>query len=269
MMEWITLTTFLLVGFVIGSFLNVVIHRGPVIWGLIDESHSQYGTLARPGSYCPFCQHSLSVKNLIPVISYFLQGGRCTSCQAPISRRYPTVEILGGIAALVTYFTFGLSFLAFAFCLFYFVLITAATIDLETGYLPDMLTLPLLALGICLNTVDLVAPFPASIIGGIMGYGVFRAIGELFKIVRKKEGLGQGDAKLLGAIGAWGGWEVLAPTVFIAAMISLIGVGIWKLAKKPVDANTEIPLGPALALAGAIFVTIFSTGLPASFGLSG
>ena len=247
-------------GLIIGSFLNVVIHRGPVMWGLAERSSQRHGTLLAPRSYCPSCGASLNSANLIPVISYIAQRGKCAACGARISARYPLVELAGGMAALVAYALHGLSVEAVLLTVFFWTLIPLAAIDLELGYLPDMLTLPMIALGIGFNATGKFVPLIESLIGAAVGYAAFRLIAETFKQLRDKEGLGQGDAKLLSAIGAWGGWMALAPTVFLAALGTLITIGFSAFFRGKIERDSEIAFGPALAVAGAIVVAAASKG---------
>lgn len=243
------------VGLLIGSFLNVVIHRGPALWRLVDVAEPR-GGLAHPRSYCPSCRKTLSPFELIPVFSFLISGGRCRSCRARISWRYPAIELAGAGAALASVFLFGVTVSAGLFALFAWTAIALAAIDLETGYLPDALTLPLIAIGIGANITGRFSPTIDALIGAVVGCGVFYIVSVTFKRVRNVEGLGLGDAKLLAAIGAWGGWIVLAPTVFLAALATLIGAALARVFGIGVERNTELPFGPALALAGLVCVAV-------------
>jgi len=256
-----------LVGLIIGSFLNVVIHRGPALWRLtdIDEDARPSGNLATPRSYCPSCHTQIPVSGLIPIASYFMLGGKCGSCQAPISARYPIVEMLGALAALAAVLAFGLTWAALFAAVFFWTLIALGAIDWETGFLPDMLTLPLIALGLIVNAVGMITHISDAMIGAAAGYGAFRLIAYVFEKLRGIEGLGQGDAKLLCAIGAWLGWQALATTVFAAAMLGLIGVFIAMLAGKAIAKDSPLPFGPALAVAGAAMLIIKTTKLAPGF----
>ena len=246
-----------IVGIFIGSFLNVVIYRGPSLWALIDDDR---GNLARPRSYCPECGKQLSPIELIPIISYFLQKGACRACGATIPRRYPIVEFLGAGIALLCAWRFGMSVEAVLGMLFGWTLIVLAFIDSETGFLPDALTLPLAVGGIAFNTVDLIVPWPYAILGCALGYYVFWGISKLYVMVRGHEGLGLGDAKLLSAIGAWVGWMYLPLVVFVGALTTLA----FTIAKaggiKNVSTTTATPFGPGLTLGGfiALIMTTYS-----------
>lgn len=230
------------------------------MWGLADTGLNQRGNLATPGSYCPHCGSALKIRHLVPLLSYLFQRGRCANCNEPISVRYPLVELTGAATALIAIISHGLTIEAALLAVFLWTLIPLAVIDLETGYLPDMLTLPLIALGIGFNITGKFVPFKDALIGAAIGYLAFRLIGEAFIRLRNKEGLGQGDAKLLSAIGAWAGWMVLAPTVFLAALSTLLIIGLLMVCGRTIGPDTEIPFGPALALGGAVLVILTSNG---------
>ena len=252
-MDWILITTTTIAGLLIGSFLNVVVYRGPAMWGLVDDSAR--GTLAFPRSYCPACKRQLSIGELIPLLSYILSSGRCRSCSAPIKLRYPIIELLGALAVLLAIYFFGFTVTAFSAAMLCWFLIALAAIDLETGFLPDMLTLPLIFLGLAANGVDLFVPLKSALIGAAAGYGSFRLIGELFLRLRGKEGLGQGDAKLLAALGAWLGWQAL-PIIVLAGSVSTLLVIVLSNAVESESKDQEIPFGPGLCFGGAIALII-------------
>ena len=249
-----------ILGLIIGSFLNVVTHRGPAVWKLVDDENRQ-GNFAFPRSYCPTCNTPLKRIHLVPLFSFLALRGQCAACGSKISLRYPIVEALGGIAALTAFLLFGLTATALFAAVFMWFLIALAAIDFETGYLPDALTLPLLVIGLAANSVGFFATISAALIGAVAGYLSFRLIGAAFHLLRGAEGLGQGDAKLLAAIGAWLGWMALAPTVFIATMIALLGALMMRFGGQSIRADTEIRFGPALALA-AVSVLLVAVGAP-------
>lgn len=266
-MYWALLATGAAFGLLAGSFLNVVIHRGPAMWKLVDDD-SRRGDLTRPRSYCPSCGKQLKAYNLIPVFSYLAQRGKCTACASPISVRYPLVESLAALAGAIAVLIAGAPAAIVAMALFFWMLIALAVIDLETGYLPDALTLPLIVLGLAANGAGLFAPFLDALIGAVAGFAAFWLIGALFKRLRGIDGLGLGDAKLLAAFGAWLGWQALAPVVFVGAAAALIGVGAAKLAGKPISRETQLPFGPALAAAGAFVMVAVKLGwLPLAIGV--
>jgi len=240
----------LVLGLLIGSFLNVVIHRGPRLWGLVDGDPR--GGLAAPGSYCPACKKPISWTGLVPVVSFLVQRGRCRQCGAPIALRYPIAEALGGVVAVVSVALFGAGWAALAAAVFGWALIALAFIDLETGYLPDAITLPLTAAGIFVNAFMMFIGIGDALIGAAAGYLSFRGIGLAFEKLRGKDGLGQGDAKLLAAIGAWGGWMILPTTVLIGAVATLSYILAAKAFGKKQTMDDPIPFGPGLCLAGFI-----------------
>ncbi len=242
------------IGILIGSFLNVVIHRGPRLWGLIDSEPR--GGLSTPRSYCPACKTPIHWTGLIPIVSFIAQKGRCRSCGARIARRYPVVEALGGAIALASVAAFGAAWAALGAAVFGWALLALAFIDLETGYLPDAITLPLIGCGILVSAVDLVVPFSDSLIGAAAGYIAFRAIGLAYLSMRGREGLGQGDAKLLAAIGAWGGWMILPAVVLTGAVATLGAILVSKLFGRSASMNDPIPFGPGLCAGGVAVVLL-------------
>lgn len=244
MAESVLFATVFFAALTVGSFLNVVIHRGPTLWRLVDGP--QRGDLIAPRSYCPSCKAPLKAANLIPLFSYLMQRGKCANCGARISIRYPIVEAMAGASALAGVAVFGWTPAALAAALFAFSLIALAFIDLETGYLPDALTLPLIGAGLAANAAGLFAPFQSALIGAVAGFVTFWAISEIYARVRKREGLGLGDAKLLAAIGAWTGWLMLPVVIFLAALGTLACIA----AKRGVRPDEAIPFGPGLCAAG-------------------
>lgn len=249
MAESVLLAMIFLAGLTAGSFINVVIYRGPVMWKLVDAPAR--GDLARPRSYCPACRVPLRVGNLIPVFSYVFQGGRCSSCGARISVRYPIVEALGGAGALLSFAMFGWTAAALLAAIAALMLIALAFIDLETGYLPDALTIPLLGLGLCANAFGIFASLTDALIGAAAGFLVFWAVSAIYRRLRKREGLGLGDAKLLAAIGAWTGWHYLPVIVFAAAIATLV----FAFARRGAKSDDAAPFGPGLCAAG--FAALF------------
>ncbi|MEE9328976.1 MAG: prepilin peptidase [Parvularculaceae bacterium] len=239
----------------IGSFLNVLILRGPHAWGLVAQGKTP--DFLAPRSRCPACQNKLGVKDLIPVLSYVLLKGKCRHCRAAISRQYPLIEALTGIAGLVALWAFGLTWAALAAFTFLAFLIALGEIDRQTGFLPDWLTLPLLGLGLGVNATALFIPFGAALIGAAVGFFSFWAIGLFYRKFRHIDALGLGDAKLLAAIGAWVGWATLPIVVLIAAGAGLAAVAIAALRGAKITGQTAIHFGPFLALSGAIGLLVF------------
>lgn len=247
------------IGLVVGSFLNVLIYRGPSIWQLVDGESR--GSLWGPRSQCPHCKKQIKSWHNIPFFSYIFLKGQCAMCKTGISLRYPIVELLGGVAAIVSVALFGWTVLALAAAIFMWTLIALGFIDYETGYLPNALTFPLIAMGLGINSISGFIPWQEALIGALIGYGSFWLIAFYYERIRGREGLGLGDAKLLAGLGAWSGWTALAPIVLISSLTALILVGVTSLSGKSVKADTLIRFGPALAAAGIIvFVAQHWTG---------
>ncbi|MEM1193756.1 MAG: prepilin peptidase [Pseudomonadota bacterium] len=238
----------LVLGLVFGSFLNVVIHRGPLWWGLIDQEAVPHIRGAR--SKCPACGAQIRSWDNIPIISFLLLRGRCRDCGAAISPLYPVIEMLGALVAVTGLALFGVAPAAISFAIYGLFLIALGAIDARTGYLPDALTLPLIAIGLGVNIFP--AGFVSSIdalIGAMAGGGVFLAVALGYRAMRGHDGLGLGDAKLLAAIGAWFGWTILAPVVLVASVSALLAVLVGSQGKT-LSATQIIRFGPALAFAG-------------------
>lgn len=262
-----TLIFFLfLIGCVVGSFLNVVIYRLPKMmeaeWRqqcteLLDtgdkataENSIQFN-LAFPSSHCPVCNHSIRAWENIPVISYLFLRGKCSACKAPISLRYPIIELVTGILSAVVIYFFGLSYLGLAALVFTWCLIALTMIDVDTQLLPDDITLPLLWLGLIVNSFGLVVPLQDAVWGAIAGYLSLWSVYWLFKLVTGKEGMGYGDFKLLGALGAWMGWQMLPQVILLSSFVGA-ALGIAMIVLRGRDKNIPIPFGPYLAIAGWI-----------------
>ncbi|MEO1137449.1 MAG: prepilin peptidase [Pseudomonadota bacterium] len=260
MTGWVFFVTAGMTGAVLGSFVNVVIYRGPVMWRLVDAPPR--GNLAFPRSNCPNCKAPIRAVHLIPLLSYAMLRGKCAACQAPIPLRYPVVELLGAMAALSSAMVFGATMAGVLSLLFLLTLLALAFIDAETGYLPDMLTLPLIFLGLGANAFAVFTPIVAAAVGAAIGYAAFRLIDIAFLHLRGVEGLGQGDAKLLAAIGAWLGWTALPVVVFLAALLALLGVLAQSISGVRIARDTAIAFGPALAAAGAVALIARGLALP-------
>jgi leader peptidase (prepilin peptidase)/N-methyltransferase len=252
-----------LLGLIVGSFLNVVILRLParLLHGWREQSRelleldpAESNAPAPPGivrepSHCPHCKHPLGALENIPLISWVVLRGRCKHCGASISIQYPLVELLSAICSAVVVWKFGPTWQSAAALIFTWTLIALAGIDLHTQLLPDQMTLPLLWLGLILALFSMfVEPKPA-IVGAVLGYLSLWSIYWLFKLSTGKEGMGYGDFKLLGALGAWMGPGALLPIVLISSLIGAV-VGGTYLAIRGRDRATPIPFGPFLAAAG-------------------
>jgi leader peptidase (prepilin peptidase)/N-methyltransferase len=259
---WLLITAAVLFGLVVGSFLNVVIHRLPRMLeqGWRAECAELSGSplpagetynLVLPRSRCPHCGHPIRAVENIPVLSYVALRGRCAACKAPISLRYPAVEALAGALAGYIAWRFGASAAAAGAMLFAWTMIALAFIDLDTFYLPDNLTLPLLWTGLAFNVGATFTDLTSAVIGAAGGYLVLWAVFWAYKLATGKEGMGYGDFKLLAAIGAWLGWKMLPLVILLSSLVgAVIGIGLIVLARR--GRNVPIPFGPYLALAGLI-----------------
>lgn len=247
------------IGVIIGSFLNVVIHRLPKMMELAwqkelaqdDTKNLPRYNLLTPRSACPHCNHSIGLLENIPIISYALQKGTCRHCKNPISARYLAVELLSGLIVAFIAWQFGWSTHTVASSILALSLLTLTCIDLETQLLPDNITLPLVWLGLLFNLNQEFTTIESAVLGAVFGYLILWAIYWLFKIITNKEGMGYGDFKMLAAIGAWLGWAVLPLVILISSLTASI-VGITLILLKKQDRATAIPFGPYLALAGII-----------------
>ena len=262
------ISTCVLLGLIVGSFLNVVIYRLPIMlerqWReqaaeTLSAPQGPPGepfNLVVPRSTCPGCRAPISALHNIPVLSWVLLGGRCASCRAPISARYPLVEALTGILSACIAWKFGFGWPALAALLLTWFLVALTFIDIDHQLLPDSLTLPLLWCGLAasLGSVpDSGGPIPvdprSSLIGAMAGYVSLWSVYHLFRLLTGKEGMGYGDFKLFAALGAWLGWQMLLPTILIAAMAGAV-VGLAMITLRGQKRSTPIPFGPFLAAAG-------------------
>lgn len=252
-----TLMLAAILGLLVGSFLNVVIHRLPkqlaYDWALqCDQTPSEPRMgLAWPGSQCPACGHRLRWFENIPLLSFVLQRGRCRACSARISGRYPIVELAASGLAVVAIMAFGVTLFALWVMVFLWTLLALAVIDMETMLLPDHLTLGLLWVGLWVALTEGRTPLDAAVMGAMAGYVSLAAVAWGYARLTGREGMGLGDAKLLAALGAWLGWMVLPFLVLLASMMALLvgGVVMWM---GRADRHTALPFGHFLALAGVV-----------------
>ncbi|MEX1033019.1 MAG: A24 family peptidase [Cellvibrionaceae bacterium] len=262
----ITLLVFiaLILGLLVGSFLNVVILRLPKMltggWKadcceLLEientgVSASPYN-LVVPGSHCPQCNHQIRAWENIPLLSYLFLRGRCSNCKTRISVRYPAVELVTGLLSAYVVFHFGLTEQGLFALFLLWALIALTVIDIDTQLLPDNITLPLLWLGLLLNSVGLFTSLTDAVYGAVAGYLALWSVYWVFKLLTGKEGMGYGDFKLLAALGAWMGWQLLPLVILLSSFVgAVIGIaGILILGR---DKNIPIPFGPYLAIAGLI-----------------
>ena len=251
-----------LFGLMIGSFLNVVIHRLPIMmerdWAaqcaeLRGEAMpaGEPLSLARPRSRCPKCGHQITVMENIPIISWLLLRGRCKGCAAPISFRYPLIEALTGLLFAFAAWHFGFTMAGLGALVFFGALIALTGIDFDTQLLPDDITLPLLWLGMALNAFGVYTDLKSAVIGAMAGYLSLWAVYWSFKLITGKEGMGYGDFKLLAALGAWLGWQMLPLTILLSSLVgAVVGIALMIFARH--GRNVPIPFGPYLAAAGVI-----------------
>jgi len=249
-------------GLLIGSFLNVVIHRVPKMMQRESDNcvayesgkplpHTDRYSLVAPRSACPHCGHQISALENIPVISYLALRGKCAECKAPISARYPIVELLTGTLSAFLIWHFGSGLPGIATLVFAYLLIAMTFIDADTQLLPDDLTFPLLWCGLLVNLNGAFVPLNEAVIGAAAGYLCLWSIYWLFKLATGKEGMGYGDFKLLAALGAWLGWKMLPVIVLLSSVVgAVVGIALIVLAKRGRD--IPIPFGPYLAVAGMI-----------------
>ncbi|MDH4165934.1 MAG: A24 family peptidase [Gammaproteobacteria bacterium] len=279
---WLLAACVFLVSLLVGSFLNVVIHRVPIMlereWqaharemlaeparaddaGAVsdrtDRSRERYNLLV-PRSRCPQCNARITALQNIPVFSWLLLGGKCASCGGSISVRYPVVEFVTAVLSTAVAMHFGPHWQTLAALLFTWALISLTVIDLDHTLLPDIITIPLLWLGLLLSLcwhAGLRAPAPtdpsSAILGAVSGYLILWTVYWVFKLATGKEGMGYGDFKLLGALGAWMGWQMLPLILLFSAFAGAV-IGIALILLRGRDRNVPIPFGPYLAAAGWI-----------------
>ncbi|WP_421153971.1 prepilin peptidase [Aeromonas dhakensis] len=263
-LPWLYFSLVFLFSLMIGSFLNVVIHRLPIM--LEREWQAEYLSyfnpetqlqqeerynLMVPRSACPHCGHAITAMENIPLLSWLWLKGRCRECQAPISARYPLVELLTALLSLVVAATFPPGWGLLAALLLTWVLVALTFIDLDKMLLPDQLTLPLLWGGLLFNLAGGFVPLADAVIGAMAGYLVLWSLYWAFKLLTGKEGMGYGDFKLLAALGAWLGWQALPIVLLLSSLVGAI-IGISLILLRNHHQNKPIPFGPYLAIAGWI-----------------
>lgn len=258
------ITTTFVLGLLIGSFLNVVILRVPVmlerLWRVHAQEQLQTDTalkteapfdLVRPASRCPQCGHAIRAWENIPVLSFLWLRGKCSACRTPISWRYPLIELVTGLLSAFIAWRLGYGFAAAAALLFTWTLIALTFIDYDTQLLPDDITLPLLWAGLLVNLSGTFAPLSSAVIGAVAGYGSLWLVYHAFKLITGKEGMGFGDFKLFAALGAWLGWQQLPLIIMLASFVGAL-MGIVFIVCFGRDRQLPIPFGPFLCAAGWI-----------------
>jgi len=258
----LAVATALVLGLMIGSFLNVVIYRLPKMMEMEWEAQAaelrgedppaaERFDLLFPRSRCPSCGHQLGVLENVPLLSWLLQRGRCKACGAKIAARYPLVELATGLLSALAIWRFGATWAGLGAVLLGFVLIALTFIDLDTQLLPDSMTMPLLWLGLLFNLWGTYVPLQEAVIGAMAGYLSLWSVYWLFRIVTGKEGMGFGDFKLLAALGAWFGWTALPAIILLASVVgSAVGIALILFARH--KREVPIPFGPYLAGAGLL-----------------
>ncbi len=253
-----------LLGLAVGSFLNVVAHRLPIMlerdWKgqcreLLQLPTEQEPTapfdLSRPRSRCPNCNHKITALENIPVLSYLFLRGRCSECNCAISIRYPVVELLTALLSVVVAWHFGPTWQAATALLLTWVLIALSLIDIDHQLLPDNIVLPTIWVGLLLSLFTVFTDPESAILGAVGGYLSLWSIFKLFKLVTGKEGMGYGDFKLLALFGAWQGWQFLLQIVLLSSLVGAL-FGIAMILFRGRDRTLPIPFGPYLAAAGWI-----------------
>ena len=253
-------------GLVVGSFLNVVIYRLPVMlerdWRTQcaeflntpnNAAPTEKFNLATPRSKCPKCNHYIRAYENIPVLSYLLLRGRCSSCHANISPRYPIIELATGLLSAAVAWRFGYSIAGAWALLLTYALITLTMIDFDHQLLPDNITLPFVWLGLLLSVFNIFTGMQASILGAVAGYLILWTVYQVFKWATGKEGMGYGDFKLLALLGAWMGWQALPAIILLSSLVgAVVGITLIVVARR--DRHIPIPFGPYLAAAGWIYL---------------
>jgi len=251
-----------LFGLLIGSFLNVVIHRLPkmmqresdnycAVEAGKPEIHIERYNLMVPRSACPHCHHQITALENIPVVSYLVLRGKCSHCKAPISPRYPAIELLTGALSALVVWKLGTGWQGLGGLFFLYFLVALSFIDADTQLLPDDLTYPLIWAGLLININGTYVSLHDSVVGAAAGYLALWTIYWVYKLVRGREGMGYGDFKLLAALGAWMGWATLPAIVLMASLVGAV-VGIALMVANRRGFDYQIPFGPYLAAAGLI-----------------
>ena len=260
---WSAVSITLIFSLTVGSFLNVVIHRLPVMmereWeeqiaeinGNTETTPTGKFNLCIPSSTCPHCQHKICWYENIPVLSYLFLKGVCSSCKTKISVRYPVIELVTALMSSYIVFSFGFNLISLSLVFLTWCLICLTMIDVDHQLLPDKITLPLIWLGLIVNSFEYFTSLPQALWGAILGYLSLWSIYWLFKLLTGKEGMGYGDFKLLAALGAWAGASMLPLIILLSSLVGAV-LGITMILLRRHEAQNPIPFGPYLACAGWI-----------------
>jgi leader peptidase (prepilin peptidase)/N-methyltransferase len=241
-MSWITLFFGFVLGTIVGSFLNVCIHRIP-----------QGKSIVAPSSHCPRCKTPIRFYDNIPLVSFIILKGRCRKCEAPISLRYPLVEFLVGLFSLILLLRFGISTLYLIYLAFFASLTLVSFIDLPLRIIPDVISLPGIVIGIVISFLHPQMSVKDSLIGVLLGGGSLYVVASVYHIITKREGMGGGDVKLLAMIGAFIGWKGVLFTILCSSFIGTV-VGVTLMLVFSADSKYAVPFGPFLSLGAVIYV---------------
>lgn len=258
--NYIVIIISILIGLIIGSFLNVVIVRYPIIletqWKRECRRYLNLPlgpkprfNLLLPSSHCPQCKKPIKIIHNIPVVSYLLLRGRCINCKKKISIHYILVELLAAILSVLIMIRYQVTWHSLAVLLFTYLLIVLSFIDVHKHFLPDSITLPTLWLGLFLNLFSVFVTPRKAIFGAILGYGILWIVATSYRLIRRKRGIGNGDFKMLGMIGAWLGVEAVLNTIVLAVFLGLLSSTLFLFLKK-ISFNNPIPFGPFIAIGG-------------------
>ncbi len=266
MTDFSTLITLVIIlGLIAGSFLNVVVYRLPMMLKLRYEQQARLFlnldipnskspaafNLAWPRSHCPHCKKQLTFWQNIPLLSFLFLRGQCFYCRQSISLRYPLIELICTCFALLLFLQFGFTYFTLGLCILSFSLLALSVIDLQHKILPDEITLSILWLGLIFNAFHIYTSLFNALWGAIAGYSILWFINWVFKVIRKKEGMGHGDFKLLALLGAWFGWQFIPFIILLSSILGLI-TALTLLSLKKISKDTPIAFGPFLALTGFI-----------------
>jgi leader peptidase (prepilin peptidase)/N-methyltransferase len=241
-MSWITLFFGFFLGTIVGSFLNVCIHRIP-----------QGKSIVAPASHCPRCKTPIRFYDNIPLVSFIILKGRCRKCEAPISRRYPLVEFLMGLFSLMLLLRFGISTLYLIYLAFFASLTLVSFIDLPLRIIPDVISLPGIVIGLVISFLHPQMSIKDSLIGVLLGGGSLYVVASVYHVITKREGMGGGDVKLLAMIGAFIGWKGVLFTILCSSFIGTV-VGVTLMLVSSADSKYAVPFGPFLSLGAVIYV---------------
>jgi leader peptidase (prepilin peptidase)/N-methyltransferase len=241
-MSWITLFFSFVFGTIVGSFLNVCIHRIP---------HGK--SIIAPSSHCPRCKTPIRFYDNIPLVSFIILKGKCRKCHAPISLRYPVVEFLMGLFSLILLLRFGISTLYLIYLAFFASLTLVSFIDLSLRIIPDVISLPGIVIGLAISLLHPQLSIKDSLIGVLLGGGSLYAVASVYHIITKREGMGGGDVKLLAMIGAFIGWKGVLFTILCSSFIGTV-VGVTLMLVSSADSKYAVPFGPFLSLGAIIYI---------------